>query len=232
MQDAAIHKPTKQQTRDTIRLVLRLLSLCAAITLIVLIAHDTLINITLTSNFKFQRNSLMLSLIFMAGIGYETFTSSNPGKFALRHIISILVTIPICPILLWSGVHLGPHLTYGLQILPMIRAAYIVSEVTKNLSTNRFGGILWGYISLLLTVIFFSSMTMWVDEHIVNPQITDYWNALWWAIMDTTTTGSSIVPVTPVCRALSFVLSLMGLITFPVFTLYLTKYTNMKQNSV
>lgn len=64
------------------------------------------------------------------------------------------------------------------------------------------------------------------------PQITDYWNALWWAIMDTTTTGSSIVPVTPVCRALSFVLSLMVLITLPVFTLYLTKYTSMKQNSV
>lgn len=65
-----------------------------------------------------------------------------------------------------------------------------------------------------------------------NPQIADYWNALWLAIMDTTTTGSSIVPVPPVCRALSFVLSLMVLITLPVFTLYLTKYTNMKQNSV
>ena len=111
----------------------------------------------------------------------------------------------------------------------MIRAAYIVSEITRQMSTNRFGGILWGYISLLFTVIFFASMTMWVDEHMINPKITDYGQALWWAVMDTTTTGSSITPITPVCRTLSFVLSAMGLIMFPVFTLYLTRYSESRQ---
>ena len=61
-----------------------------------------------------------------------------------------------------------------------------------------------------------------VLEHKVNPMVTDYWSALWWAFMDVTTVGSNIYAVTPTGKILSVVLAALGMMMFPIFTVYVT----------
>ena len=59
-------------------------------------------------------------------------------------------------------------------------------------------------------------------EHKVNPEVKDYSDALWWAFMDVTTVGSNIIAVTPTGRILSVLLAALGMMMFPIFTVYVT----------
>ena len=46
--------------------------------------------------------------------------------------------------------------------------------------------------------------------------------ALWWAFMDVTTVGSNISAITVTGRVLSVVLAALGMMMFPIFTVYVT----------
>ncbi|MDE6061310.1 MAG: two pore domain potassium channel family protein, partial [Duncaniella sp.] len=73
----------------------------------------------------------------------------------------------------------------------------------------------------------FCSLSFFVSENPVNPQVPDYWSSLLWSIMSLTTAGSSIHAVTMTGRVLGVLLSAMGLIFFPIFTVFLTdSYSN------
>ena len=71
-------------------------------------------------------------------------------------------------------------------------------------------------------MVYFSSLIFFVLEHKVNPEVRDYSDALWWAFMDVTTVGSNIIAVTPTGRILSVLLAALGMMMFPIFTVYVT----------
>ena len=75
---------------------------------------------------------------------------------------------------------------------------------------------------MLLATVYFSSLIFFVIEHKVNPQVVAYDDALWWAFMDVTTVGSNIYAVTPTGRILSVLLAALGMMMFPIFTVYVT----------
>ena len=50
----------------------------------------------------------------------------------------------------------------------------------------------------------------------------NYGDALWWAFMDVTTVGSNISAITVTGRVLSVVLAALGMMMFPIFTVYVT----------
>ena len=56
----------------------------------------------------------------------------------------------------------------------------------------------------------------------MNPLVTDYGDALWWAFMDVTTVGSNIIAMTTTGRVLSVLLAALGMMMFPIFTVYIT----------
>ena len=49
-----------------------------------------------------------------------------------------------------------------------------------------------------------------------------YGDALWWAFMDVTTVGSNIIAQTVTGRVLSVLLAALGMMMFPIFTVYIT----------
>ena len=65
-------------------------------------------------------------------------------------------------------------------------------------------------------------MVFFVFEQDVNPLVNTYWNALWWAAMDMTTVGSNIIAVTGIGKVLSVLLAALGMMLFPIFTVYVT----------
>lgn len=56
----------------------------------------------------------------------------------------------------------------------------------------------------------------------MNPLVANYGDALWWAFMDVTTVGSNISAITVTGRVLSVVLAALGMMMFPIFTVYVT----------
>jgi hypothetical protein len=75
---------------------------------------------------------------------------------------------------------------------------------------------------MLMATVYFSSLIFFVLEHVVNPMVTRYTDALWWAFMDVTTVGSNIYAVTATGKILSVVLAALGMMMFPIFTVYVT----------
>lgn len=75
---------------------------------------------------------------------------------------------------------------------------------------------------MLLATVYFSSMIFFVLEHKVNPMVHQYSDALWWAFMDVTTVGSNIYAMTVTGKVLSVVLAALGMMMFPIFTVYVT----------
>ena len=59
-------------------------------------------------------------------------------------------------------------------------------------------------------------------EHDLNPMVKGYGDALWWALMDVTTVGSNIYAVTVAGKVMSVALAAVGMMMFPVFTVYIT----------
>ena len=78
------------------------------------------------------------------------------------------------------------------------------------------------YLTMLLATVYFSSLAFSVLEHKVNPLVHSYGDALWWAFMDVTTVGSNIIAVTVTGRVLSVLLAALGMMMFPIFTVYIT----------
>ena len=78
--------------------------------------------------------------------------------------------------------------------------------------------------TMLLATVYFSSLLFFVIEHDVNPLVVHYTDALWWAFMDVTTVGSNIYAVTATGKILSVVLAALGMMMFPIFTVYVTNW--------
>ena len=52
--------------------------------------------------------------------------------------------------------------------------------------------------------------------------VNDFGSALWWACMNATTLGCPIDPVTVTGKIIGCVVSVSGIIMFPLFTVYFT----------
>ena len=78
------------------------------------------------------------------------------------------------------------------------------------------------YLIILVSTVYFASLTFYLFEYKVNPDVLAYKDAVWWAAMDVTTVGSNIIAVTGVGKVLSVVLAALGMMMFPIFTVYVT----------
>lgn len=76
----------------------------------------------------------------------------------------------------------------------------------------------------MLFIAYFCSLIFYQREAGVNPDVNTYWTALWWTMMNLSTVGCSISPVTIAGKIVAVILPISGMIIFPLFTVYLTDY--------
>ena len=149
---------------------------------------------------------------------------SKPDKwrYLSSHFIFLLVSIPYLNIIDYYHITFSPEVSYFLRFIPLLRGGYALAIVVGWLSGSKASGLFTSYITMLMATVYFASLIFFVLEHKVNPMVTDYWSALWWAFMDVTTVGSNIYAVTPTGKILSVVLAALGMMMFPIFTVYVT----------
>ena len=88
-----------------------------------------------------------------------------------------------------------------------------------------------GGLSSVLVFTYLASLVFYDYEILVNPRLTDYGDALWWAWMNVTTVGAAIFPVTAVGKVVCVLLPIVGMIFFPIFTVYISQYYTGKKSS-
>lgn len=201
---------------------LHLLILGLSIFLVVIISIDSYHNVVFYDQPQFMKVQLWICVIFLADFFIEFFLSENKKNYLATRFIFFLVSIPYNAIIDHYGWDFSPMLTYCIRYIPLIRGGYAMSIVVSWFTYNKATGLFISYLMTLLFTIYFSSLAFYLFEKGVNPGVKNYGDAVWWAFMDATTVGSNIVAVTTIGRVLSVLLAAVGMMMFPIFTVYVT----------
>lgn len=194
----------------------------ASVGLISLITVDTIRNISFLADKDYLTIQFWICMFFILDVAVECVFSPKRWDYLLRHLFFLIISIPYLNIVSAFHIEVSAEVAYGMRFIPMVRAAYVLAIVAGTLSANWVRSMFSAYIVVLLASVYFGSLMFYVEEHYINTMVTDYWSALWWAILDLTTVGCEISPITPTGKVLAVMLSAEGLILFPLFTVYLT----------
>lgn len=201
---------------------LHLLILALSIFLVIIISIDSYRNEAFYKQPEFNKVQLWICVVFLADFFIEYFLSPNKKHYLATHFIFFLVSVPYNSIISHYGWEFSPMLTYCIRYFPLIRGGYAMSIVVSWFTYNKATGLFISYLVTLLFTIYFSSLAFFLFEKGVNPGVKTYGDAVWWAFMDATTVGSNIVAVTTVGKVLSVLLAAIGMMMFPIFTVYVT----------
>lgn len=213
--------PAESRIQQRVMLGLHLTVLLGAITLITVISWDTFNNVSFIADPFYTHIQFWICMIFLADIIIGWALARRRWQYLRHNLLFMIVSIPYLSIISRYGLEIPGQIQYVLRFIPMLRAAYVLAIVTGALYANRISSLFMAYMALLIATLYFGSLMFFVEEHNVNPNIHSYWSALWWAIMDMTTCGSGFSPVTTTGKVLGIILSIEGLILFPVFTVYI-----------
>lgn len=182
---------------------------------------------------SFIKEQLIICIVFLLDFFVEFFMSRRKVHYFLTHCVFLFVSIPYLYIIHRLGLdNFSPQAAYLLQFIPLVRGGYALAIVIGWFTSNRAAGLFMTYLVTLFSTVYFASIVFYMFEQNVNSGVTDYWSALWWAAMDCTTVGSNIVAVTPIGRILSVLLAALGMMMFPIFTVYVTTIITRHHNLV
>lgn len=222
MRETTVKQQHRSHAASTVLTVLHIAVLAVSVIMVAWVSHDTLENTSFLSDGRYMKFQFWVCVLFMLDIIVEWFTAPRRWKYICTHILFILVSIPYLNILQWLGISLPGHIMFMIKLFPLFRAGYVLAMVSGRFTSRRSLSMLWVYITWVAVSVYFAAMMFFVEEHYVNPQVDTFWTSLWWAFLDMTTCGTNINPITPVGKALAFILPAEGLILFPVFTVYVT----------
>ena len=202
--------------------VLHVMILLMCLFLIVSISVDTFHNIPFLTQARYLKIQWWICLFFLFDFLLEFILSKDKWYYVKTHFIFLIVAIPYLSIIDYYHISFSPEITYFIRFIPLVRGGYALAIVVGWLTTNRASGLFISYLTMLMATVYFSSLIFFVLEHKSNPMVHEYSDALWWAFMDVTTVGSNIYAVTPTGKILSVVLAALGMMMFPIFTVYVT----------
>lgn len=208
--------------RKGIYMMLNFLVLGLSLFLIVSISVDTLKNIAFYREPRFERVEFWICVAFLFDFFLELLLARKKLRYIATHFFFFLVSVPYLAIIRYFDFHFSPQVEYLVRFIPFVRGGYALAIVVGWFTYNKATGLFVTYLVTLVATVYFASVVFFVFERGANPLVKDYYDALWWAGMDVTTVGSSIEAVTPVGRVLSFVIAALGMMMFPIFTVYVT----------
>lgn len=215
-------KPLDTKKRKWLYSLLHVVVLLLSIFLVVTISIDTFHNIAFWKQPRFMRFQFWICIFFLVDFFVEWILAEKKWRYLWTHIFFFIVSIPYLAIFHYFNWKFSPQVEYLVQYIPLVRGGYAMAIVIGWFTYNRATGLFFTYIFTLLATVFFASLVFFLFEHNINNLVVDYYSALWWAFMDVTTVGSNIEAVTPIGRVLSVVLAALGMMMFPIFTVYIT----------
>lgn len=202
--------------------VMHLIMLTLSIFLIISISIDTFRGIEFYDAPKFVRLQTWICAWFLLDFVVEMLFAKHRWRYLAGHFFFLLVSIPYLYIIYRLKIQLSPNVAYLVQYIPLIRGGYALAVVVGWFTYNKVTGIFVTYLVTLLAMVYFGSLVFFMFEMPTNPDVSVYSDALWWACMDTTTVGSNIYAITLEGRVVSVILAALGMMMFPIFTVYIT----------
>lgn len=212
----------RPELRDTAINALHALILVLSVLLIVFISIDTFRHTEFLQNRTYMHFQFWVCIVIIADFFIEWPLAADRRRYLRHRILFLLLSVPWLNILDILDLPLTENELYWVRFIPLARGVLAMSIVVGYVSRNRITSVFASYTSVMLAFLYLGSLIFLYREHPVNPQVPDFGAALWWACMDATTTGCEIQPVTMAGKVVGMVLAGMGMVMFPLFTVYIT----------
>ena len=213
-----------ERERHLISTCLYIIVLLLSLGLIVYISIDTFEGVNFLENSSYMTFQFWVCVVFIIDFFVELWMAPNKGRYFRRRWLFLLLSIPYLNILQLFHVQFTSQELYFVRFIPLARGALALAIVIGYMTSNRLSSLFKSYLVIVIMIIYFSSLIFLNCEHPVNDMVPNYGAALWWACMDATTIGSDIYPVTVIGKILGVVLAALGMLMFPLFTVYITNW--------
>ncbi len=214
---------TKEMTfRQKAEYYSEIVSVFASLLLILSISLDTFNNTQFLNDTVYLEIQFWVCMYFLVDIMFLWYISENRKKFMLSYFLIFLLSIPYTNIFNALSLQFTDAQLYLLRFIPLIRGGVALALLVLMMVKSSVTGLFISYMILLFSTIYFLSLIFYVFELSINPMVISYTDVLWWAAMTVTTVGSNIIPVTAAGKIATTGLAIVGMTTFPIFTVYIT----------
>lgn len=214
---------------------MRIISLVSAIALLAGLSFEVLSGHRSDFSQWYLWLQFAVCIIFMSDFLFSLYYYKRRATLseARRHrawldVLFLLISLPYLNVLDWLHLTPGREITMLVATLPIIRSYIVMGMVVQWMLDGAVAKIFGAYVLTIVGVTYLAALMFYDYEIDVNAELRNFGNALWWSAMNATTVGSSIIPVTIAGKFLSVLLPVIGMMFFPIFTIYVTDIYNSK----
>ncbi len=215
--------PNASVARHRVLRLLHILVVLASVVLLYGVTYDTLHTESFAVHERYLRMQFWICVFFILETVVEWLLRPNRVRHFFTMLALVAVCVPYINIVNYMEWHVSLEVYYILRVIPIVRAAVVLVVMWGIMEKNWVTGMFGSYLIILTITLYVLSLLFYVEEHAVNAQVYNYWQSLWYSFMQMNTCGSNISPVTPAGKIIGVVLSVEGLILFPVFTVFFTQ---------
>ena len=213
--------------------ILNVLSLLAGASLLVAVSWEILLGDPRHYSTDYLLLQGIVCVVFLADFFARMWMADHSWRFFFRNLYFFLLSVPYLNIVDWMGIELSHAEAMLMGLVPLLRALLGLYVLFTWIINNRVTRLQTSYVLSMLVFSYFAALIFYDYEIEVNPALHDFGDAIWWASMNLTTVGADIFAVTAVGKILTVLLPTLGMMMFPIFTVYVTQiYTrNRKSDS-
>lgn len=207
----------------------RLINLIAGVALLIGISIEVLTGDHQSYSAWYMWLQLAVCIIFMIDFAAAMMaTDKNSRRWFWLNMLFFLISIPYLNILSWLDVVPHRGVAIAVAALPLLRSFVAMGVVVWWFIAGKVSRIFVAYLFTVVCFTYLAALIFYDYEVLVNDKLHGFGNAFWWAWMNTTTVGAAIFPVTTIGKVLAVLLPSLGMMFFPIFTIYVTNIYNVK----
>lgn len=209
--------------------VLNTVSLAASVVLLVSISIEVADRADDLLSERYRVLQLVVCSIFFVTAIFRLLIPEYRRRHWFRDTLFALASIPYINILEWSGVELHGRYERVVAFAPVVISVMATVVILEWLIDGRKRRLMAAYILTVIMFTYISALLFYDCEMGVNSRLNGFGDALWWAWMNVTTVGAEIFPVTAIGKVICVVLPVVGMMFFPIFTVYISDYYDRKR---
>lgn len=207
----------------------RLINLLAGVALLVGISVEVLTGDHQNYSSWYLWLQLAVCIVFMIDFAAAMVaTDKNSRRWFWFNMLFFFISIPYLNILDWMNVVPHRGVAIAVAALPLLRSFIAMGVVVWWFIAGKVSRIFAAYLFTVVCFTYLAALIFYDYEVMVNDKLHGFGNAFWWAWMNTTTVGAAIFPVTAIGKVLAVLLPSLGMMFFPIFTIYVTDIYNSK----
>ena len=209
----------------------RMINLLAGIALLVGVSIEVLTGNHYTYSEWYMWLQFIVCIIFIFDFASALAVRDAKSRYYMLNLLLLIISIPYLNILAWLDLPLSRGVAIVVASLPLLRSFVAMGVVVQWFISGKANRLFGAYVFTVVCFTYLAALMFYDYELGVNSKLHGFGNALWWAWMGVTTVGAEIFPVTGIGKVLAVMLPALGMMFFPIFTIYVTNIYDIKRTN-